>query len=184
MTRLLVEDVTLIRAENILLQVRFKGGALKTVTVPLPLNAWQRRATHPEVVKEIDRLVEHNTDSQIASLLNERDLRSGEGKRFTRRIVARIRKQYGLTSRYDRLRKAGLLHVEEIAELLQITPQRVRIWHRQGLLHGHPYTDKNDCLFEHPGENPPYKAPGIKLSKRCAAKAVVSNGIHEVQCEA
>src|SRR3954453_13811079 len=107
MTRLLVEDVTLIRAENIVLQVRFKGGALKTLTVPLPLNAWQPRATHPEIVKEIDRLIEHNTDSQIASLLNERDRRSGEGKRFTPRMVARIRKQYGLTSRYDRLRKAG-----------------------------------------------------------------------------
>jgi DNA invertase Pin-like site-specific DNA recombinase len=184
MTRLLVEDVTLFRAENIVLQVRFKGGARKTLTVPLPLNAWQQRATHPEVVKEIDRLVEHNTDSPIASLLNERDLRSGEGKRFTPRMVARIRKQYGLPSRYDRLRKAGMLTVGEIAALLQITPQRVRIWHRHGLLRGHPYTDKNDCLFEPPGENPPYKAPGIKLSDRCAANEVVSNGIHEVQYEA
>jgi hypothetical protein len=65
----------------------------------------QQRATNPEIIKEIDRLVEHNTYSQIASLLNERDMRSGEGKMFTPRIIARIRKQYGLTPRYDRLRK-------------------------------------------------------------------------------
>jgi hypothetical protein len=34
MTRLLVEDVTLLRAENIALHIRFKGGATKTLTVP------------------------------------------------------------------------------------------------------------------------------------------------------
>jgi hypothetical protein len=80
--------------------------------------------------------------------------------------------------------KAGMLTVEEMAALLQITPQRVRIWHRHGLLRGHPYSDKNDCLFEHPGDSPPYKAKGIKLSERRAVNKVVSKGIHEVQCEA
>ena len=34
--RLLGEDVTLNRAQNIILQVRFRGGAAKTLTVPLP----------------------------------------------------------------------------------------------------------------------------------------------------
>jgi len=58
MTRLLVEDVTLLRAEKIVLHIRFKGGATKTLTVPLPLNAWQQRATSPEVIREIDRLLD------------------------------------------------------------------------------------------------------------------------------
>jgi DNA invertase Pin-like site-specific DNA recombinase len=184
MTRLLVEDVTLFRAENIALHVRFKGGASKTLTVPLPLNAWQQRATSPEVVKEIDRLLEHNTPSEIASLLNERGLRSGEGKAFTPRIVARIRKQHNLLPRYDRLRQAGMLTLAEIAALLRITPQHVKIWHHHGLLGGHAYTDKNECLYEPPGENPPFKAQGIKLSERRAANEVVPTGIHEVQCDA
>jgi hypothetical protein len=102
--RSLVEDITLLRADNIILHIRFKGGATKTLTVPNPLNAWQQRATSPEVIREIDRLLDHNTDSQITSMLNERDMRSGEGKAFTSRTVARIRKQRGLTPRYDRLR--------------------------------------------------------------------------------
>jgi hypothetical protein len=122
MTRLLLEDVTLLRAEEIVLHVRFKGGTTKTLTVPIPLNAWQQRTTSPEIVQEIDRLLEHNTYSQIASLLKERGLLSGERKTFTPQIFARIRRQYGLTSRYDRLRTAGLLTVEEIAALLRITP--------------------------------------------------------------
>ena len=184
MTRLLVEDVTLFRADTIVLQIRFKGGATRTLTVPLPLNAWQQRATSPEVVRDIDRLLDRNTYGEIAVILNERDMRSGEGKRFSPRIVARIRKQYCLTTRYDRLRKAGMLTVEEMAAVLGITPQRVRIWHRHGLLRGHPYSDKNDCLYEHPGDNPPRKAQGAKLSERCAAKEVASIGTKEVQCEA
>src|SRR5438270_12592542 len=118
MIRLLLEDVTLVRGENITLHIRFKGGATKTLMVPAPLNAWQQRATNPAVVKEIDRLLDHHTPQQIASILNERGLRSGEGKSFSVRIVARIQKRYGLMPRYDRLRKAGMLTVKEMAELL------------------------------------------------------------------
>lgn len=37
---LLIEDVTLIRREQIIAHVRFRGGATRTLTFPLPLNAW------------------------------------------------------------------------------------------------------------------------------------------------
>ena len=184
MVRLLVEDVTLKRDEDIILQIRFKGGATKTINVPLPLNAWQQRATNPEVIREIDRLLERHTYSQIASTLNGRAQLSGEGKPFTSHIVARIRQKYGLASRYDRLRKAGMLTLREMAALLGITSQRVKIWHRNGVLRGHAYTDKNECLYEHPGDNLPCKAQGIKLSERCRANEIASTATQEVQCEA
>jgi len=184
MIRLLLEDVTLVRGEKITLHIRFKGGATKTLMVPAPLNAWQQRATNPAVVKEIDRLLDHHTPQQIASILNERGLRSGEGKSFSVRIVARIQKRYGLMPRYDRLRKAGMLTVKEMAELLGITPQWVKIWNRHGLICGHACNDKNDCLYEHPGDNPPRKAQGVKLSQRRLASEVVSQRTQEVQCEA
>lgn len=184
LVRLLLDDVTLIQNETITAHVRFKGGIAKTLTVPLPLNAWQQRATSPNVVREIDRLLDHNTYLQIALLLNDRGLHSGEGKAFTARIVARIRRRYGLTSRYDRLRKAGMLTVDEMAAMLGITTQCVKIWNRHGLLRGHAYSDKNDCLFEHPGDNPPRKTQGVKLSKRRLANEVVAQSTHEVQCEA
>ena len=154
LVQLLLDDVILIQNEAITAHVRFKGGITKTLTVPLPLNAWQQRATSPEVVREVDRLLDHNTYLQIAFLLNDRGLHSGEGNAFTGRIVARIRRRYGLMSRYDRLRKAGMLTADEMAAMLGITPQWVKIWHRHGLLRGHAYNDKNDRLFEHPGDNP------------------------------
>jgi len=184
LVRLLLDDVTLSRNDQITAHVRFKGGITKTLPVPVPLNAWQQRTTSPEVVREIDRLLDHNTYPQIACLLNDRGLRSGEGKNFTARIVARIRRRYDLTSRYDRLRKAGMLTVDEMAAMLGITPQWIKIWHRHGLLRGHAYNDKNDCVFEHPGNNPPRKAQGVKLSKRRLVNEVVAHGTQEVQCEA
>ena len=183
MIRLLLEDITLLRSEQITLQIRFKGGAAKTLTLPLPLNSWQQRQTSPDVVKKIDQLLDHHTYLQIAALLNEHGTRSGEGKAFTSRIVARIQRSYALTPRYDRLRKAGMLTVKEMAALLGVSPQRVNIWNRHGLIRGHAYNDKNDSLYEHPGDNPPRKAQGIKLSKRSVNRAV-SQRIEEVQCEA
>ena len=103
---------------------------------------------------------------------------------FSVRIVARIQKRYGLMPRYDRLRKAGMLTVKEMAMLLGITPQWVKIWNRHGLLRSHACNDRNDYLYEHPGDNPPRKAQGVKLSQRRLASKVVSQRTQEVQCEA
>jgi DNA invertase Pin-like site-specific DNA recombinase len=184
LVRLLLEDVTLIRTDQITAHVRFKGGISKTLAVPVPLNAWQQRATSSEIVSQIDRFLDHYTYPQIASKLNDRGLYSGEGKPFTARIVAGIRRRYSLASRYDRLRKAGMLTVDEMAALLGINPQRVKIWNRHGLIRGHAYNDKNDCLYEHPGNHPPPKAQGVKFSKRCLIGEVVAHGTQEVQYEA
>jgi len=172
--RLLLEDVTLLQNEEITAHVRFKGGITKTLTLPRPLNAWQVRKTPAEVVSEIDQLLDHHTYPQIAAILNEHGTRSGEGKGFSSRMVARIRRSYTLTSRYDRLRKVGMLTVQEMALRLGICPQSVKIWNRHGLIRGHAYNDKNDCLYEPPGEESPRKAQGVKLSQRARNRACIA----------
>ena len=67
---------------------------------------------------------------------------------------------------------------------LGITPQSVKIWNHHGLIRGHAYNDKNEYLFEHPGNNPPRKAQGVKFSKRRLVDEVIVQGAHEVQYEA
>ena len=171
--RLLLEDVTLIQNEEITAHVRFKGGVTKTLTLPRPLNAWQARKTPAEVVTEIDQLLDHHTYPRIAAILNERGTPSGEGKAFSSRMVARIRRSYALTPRYDRLRKVGMLTVQEMALRLGISPQTVKIWNRHRLIRGHAYNDKNDCLYEPPGEESPRKAQGVKLSQRARNRACI-----------
>ena len=184
MVRLLLEDVTLIREDRLTLYIRFKGGAHRTVQLPLPLRSWEQRQTSREAVSEIDRLLHYHTYPEIAAILNGQGMQSGEGKPFTARIVARIQRGYGLRPRYDRLRAAGLLTLEEMAQVLGISTTRVKIWLRHGLIRGHAYNNSNTCLYEHPGENPPRPAQGVRLSKRILPAGIVSACSQEVQCEA
>lgn len=155
--RLLIEDITLTRDREVGVQIRFKGGATRSLTLTRPKNAWQLRQTPQQVVEEIDRLLDFHTDGQIAERLNTQGVHPGKGERFTPGIVAKLRRQYGLKSRHDRLRETGLLTQEEIARDLGICVQTVRIWRTDGRLQGYVYNDKNECLYEPPGGNPPQK---------------------------
>jgi DNA invertase Pin-like site-specific DNA recombinase len=184
MVRLLLEDVTLIRGTEITLQVRFKGGALRTLRRPLPLTAWQMRQTSANVVAEIDRLLDEYTESQIAPLLNERGFRSGTDRDFNFLIVGRIRRKYGLTARYDRLRGRGMLTRDEMATRLGVCSCTVKRWRAAGLLVAYPYSDKDQYLYEPPGAAPPTKDPRHSLAERLRLRTVVARHTDEVLCEA
>lgn len=184
MVRLLLEDITLTKGEEIAVGVRFRGGATRSLTLPIPPTAWELRQTSKQVVTEIDTLLDDYTEAQIASILNDRGHVSGEGKRFHAGIVGRLRRDYNMKKRFDRLREAGMLTLEEMADLLGIATSTVKAWRTQGLLLAHAYNDKNERLYEHPGDNPPVKAQGRKLSKRRRALDIEPNRTEEVQCEA
>ncbi|MCO5172378.1 MAG: recombinase family protein [Planctomycetes bacterium] len=176
--RLLLEDVTLKRGDAIEAHVRFKGGATKSLSLPLPLSAWQMRKTSPEVVAEIDRLLDQHTDAEIAALLNERGLRSGEGRVAHRLIVRRIRLAYGLKSRYDRLRAAGKLTLEEMMKKLKVSKATVNAWRRCGLLQAHRHDDKGGHLYDPPGRDAPKKQQGRpRLALRAVTAAVESGAV-------
>lgn len=183
MVRLLIEDVTLTKDKQIDAGVRFRGGATRCLMLPLAQPAWELRQTSSEVITEIDTLLNDYTEGQIAGILNERGYVSGEGKTFHPMMVKRLRRDYGLKTRYDRLRETGMLRLDEMADLIGISTQRVKIWRDRGLLRAHAYNDKNECLYEHPGDNPPVKQQGRKLSKRRRYPEVAPNPTKEVQCE-
>lgn len=105
MMGLLIEDVTLIKAEQITVHVRFRGGATTTLRLPLPLNAWQGRKTSDYVLAQIDELLKDHTDAQVAALLNERGLKTGAGDQFSSESLRWIRYATGLKSYKDRLRE-------------------------------------------------------------------------------
>jgi Recombinase zinc beta ribbon domain len=166
--RLLIEDVTLLKnARGISVQVRFRGGATKTLTLSAPQTSWQSWMTRPEIITQIDALLNDYTDQQVAEKLNRQGLRSGKGARFIARFIAHLRKDYGLRDRYSRLRERGFLTLEEVAERLSVSTTTVKIWRRHGLLRSHAYTNKPECLYELPdGEPLPTKQQGCKLRLR------------------
>ena len=132
--RLLVADVTLIKAETITVNVRLSGGAIRTLTLERPLPIAQIRKFKPDLVAEVDRLLDRHCDREIADMLNERRLRTWEGKPFNLKKVAFIRRAYNLPSRHQRLRDRGLLTTEEVAERFDIAETTVHQWGRQGLI--------------------------------------------------
>jgi DNA invertase Pin-like site-specific DNA recombinase len=180
MARLLIEDVTLLYGDEITLHLRCRGGATKTLSMPRPQLSWETWTTPAEIVAEVDRLLDHHTYGEIATLLNERKLRPGRGQRFSSRIIARIQTCYSLRPRYDRLRQAGMLTVTEMAQRLLVNPKTVKVWCAHGLLKGFRYTDKGESLYE-PLDNPPRKQQGIKLQLRAASKRFFPQSSKEVQ---
>jgi DNA invertase Pin-like site-specific DNA recombinase len=157
MVRLLLEDVTLLKGDQIHVHVRFKGGALKSLSLPLPLGAPLLRKTPVAVVREVDRLLEQHTEREIAAILNEKGLRSGTGQPFTLMTVINIRRHYGLRDRFQRMRALGLLTIEEIAAQFGIVTCAVKDWRDKGLLRAHRYNDKGQCLYEPPADDLPGK---------------------------
>jgi hypothetical protein len=184
MVRLLIEDVTMIRGEQIGLHLRFRGGACKSVTLPNPLRAWEIGVTDAEVVTRIDRLLDTMTFGAIAATLNGEGYKPGRGKRFTARYIARIQRQYSLRTRFERLRVLGMLTLEEMAAALSVNPKTIKIWAAHGLLTSYAYTDKPEYLYEPTGSDSPRKAQGRKLGTRRPVVAIVAERSKEVQCEA
>jgi len=180
MLRLLIEDVTLRRGKQIVVHVRFRGGATNTLELPCPLPAWALRQTSTQLVAAVDRLIEEHTDKEIAAILNERGMRSGEGRALHRLMIRRIRLAYGLTSRHDRLRERGFLTEAEIAAELGIAVSTVKGWRRKGWLEAAAYDDKPHYLYAPLGADAPKKF----LWKSGRYTRPTPHAAEGVQCEA
>ena len=187
MVRLLIEDVTLISAKKITAHIRFKGGATRTLILARPLSAWQERMTSPEVIQQIDQLMDTHTDVDIAAELNRRGCRSGMKQKFTAKIISRLRRNYKLKCRHDRLLERGLYTADQMAAELGVTRQTVQTWRAHGLLKGCEYNDSGGRLYElPPKEQRPKKQQGLwgKLTGRGKYTSFSSHAANEVYHEA
>jgi DNA invertase Pin-like site-specific DNA recombinase len=177
MVRLLIEDATLIRGENLTLHIRLKGGACRTLNLPLPRPSWEERQTDSAVIKEIDQLLDKYPMYQIAEILNSSKLRSGKGKEFTDRIVERIRITYRLPSRKKRLRLQGKLTALELADKLSVNVNKIRRCSKKGIIHAYEHR-KGGYLYDFPGNDILTRFPQLKAN---AHMKTITNTTNEVQ---
>ncbi len=110
MVRLLIEDVTVVKRDSIMLHVRFRGGATQSLAIPAPPDAWHRRRTSDSTVDEINKLLDNHTCAEIAGILNSKGLQTGTGMPFSADIVDRLIHGRKLRSRQTRLREQGISH--------------------------------------------------------------------------
>jgi DNA invertase Pin-like site-specific DNA recombinase len=170
MVRLLVEDVTLLKTDEVVAQIRFRGGAAQTIRLPRPKPADQLRRTDPAVVAEIDRLLEDHSDAEIAEILNTRGLRPGVADQFSAFIVWQLRRKYRLEDRCTRLRRRGMLTLDEMAAALGVHPSTVKSRRAKGRLTSElVYNDKGQRLYAPPAE------PILIVCHRCG-KSILERG--------
>lgn len=146
--RLLIEDVTLIKGEMIQVHVRLRGGATRTLTLAKPLPIAQIRKTKPEVVAEINALLDHYCDREVAEILNRRGRRTWQNEPFSLKKIAHIRQAFNLKCRYSRLRARGLLTATEMSVHHGVTTTTINLWAREGRLKKHRYDNARRCLYE------------------------------------
>jgi len=148
--RLLIEDVALHRHEReVTVRILFKTGATESLTVEVPRSAAELYRTDPEIIREIDRLLEHHTDTEIAEIFDGRGLLSSRGHQYTASTIAILRSTYKLESRFNRLQKRGYLRTKEVARKLDVSRKMISRWGRSGLLRAHYYGDTL-YLYEDP----------------------------------
>lgn len=171
MTRLLIEDVTIHKTDQIHLHVRFRGGQTTSLALPIPPKSWQIRQTAAATLAALDRLLDHHTDQQTADALNAAGHRSGTDKPFTDKIVLDLRRNNNLPSHLERLRAQGMLTIAELAVQLDVHPSTIKAWHRAGLLVSHQANEKIR-LFQPPQPGDPrlVKKMGSSLTKRVSTQ--------------
>lgn len=164
--RLLIEDATLIGGEEIQVHVRLRGGATRSLNLARPLPIAQIRKTKPEVVTEIDGLLDLYCDREVAEVLNRNERRTWQGEVFNLKKIAHIRQAFNLKSRFSRLRARGLLTAKEMSERFDVTFTTINAWGRKGLLKKYNYDNDRRCLYEPPAATLLNKGHGGRGAKQ------------------
>lgn len=151
MLRLMIQDVTLLREDDIHICIRWRGGATNELHLPIPLCAWQSRRTPQAVLDRIAALAKQHTDEEIADVLNREGLCSGTGQPFTYEQVTRLRIAKQIPGYYDHLKEAGMVTCEEIMAATGVGEGTLRQWRRAGLLRAIRYSRKR-WLYEFPSQ--------------------------------
>lgn len=148
--RLLIEDVTLIKTDVITAHVRLRGGATRTLTVPVALPAWMVRKTPATVISKIDELLDTRSELEVTAILNEQGHRTYRQMLYTLDRVVWLRHTYKLKSRRLRLLEQGFATLHQLRRRLQVSQSTIKRWRKEGLLPRKYHGDQSRCLYGPP----------------------------------
>ena len=164
--RLLITDVTLTRGQDtITAAIRFPAGRHHVLRLPVPLNAWQLRATPAQLTELIGHLLDSCTYAQTAGQLNAAGHTSSDGHPWDGNRVAKLANHHQMPSHDKRLQDRGLLTLGQIAADLDAHPCSIKRWHRLGLITGEQADDRGIFRY-HPGQARPASADAENAGKR------------------
>jgi len=135
MLRLLIRDITVEKlpdAKQVVLHVRWQGGACTDTTVALPRPIADRLRYPPQIVDQVRELARKLSDLQIVDELNQRGVRSSRGLPFTLAMIKWIRYRYNVPS--GRLMRPEELTVKQLADRLGVSIHYVHYWIKHGVI--------------------------------------------------
>ena len=129
MLRLLIRDITVEKQphqKQLLVHIRWQGGASTDVSVQLPLNIQDRVRYPSAVVDEVRELALSLPDGEIADRLNGAGQTSAKGLPYTAKIVQWIRCRYRIPP--ADLKRPEELTVQQVAKRFGTSDQVVYYW--------------------------------------------------------
>jgi DNA invertase Pin-like site-specific DNA recombinase len=124
------------------LTVRWRGGLLNELDVPLPRSHPAPIRTDEETVALVRRLAVHYPDAVIAGILNRQERTTATGMRFTTNRVCSLRTHWGIPRFEARSRQPDgeLVPIERAAEILGVAASTVHRWLNDGFIAGEQLT--------------------------------------------
>jgi hypothetical protein len=124
------------------LTLRWRGGALTDLAIPLPRSTYRPLRTDEQTLTLLRRLAVHYPDAMIASILNRQGRRTARGARFTAISVASLRQHWHIP-RYQPPPEppdGELVTVTEAARQLGIAPSTLHRWLQDSFIGGEQLT--------------------------------------------
>jgi hypothetical protein len=133
--RLLIKDVTvekLTETRQLVLHVRWQGGACEDLRVDLPLPIADRLRCPLDVAEKVRELAAQLFDDEIAAALNRAGHRSAKSGAFTASAVRWIRHRYRIPSPPHH--QPGELTVQQLADRFGVSHSVVYYWIETGVI--------------------------------------------------
>jgi DNA invertase Pin-like site-specific DNA recombinase len=134
MLRLLIKDITVEKPQpkQLLVHIRWQGGASTDHSVQLPPNIADRIRYPAPLVDRVRDLAQSLTDAQIVDRLNQEGLVSAFGKPFTVAMIKWIRYRYEIPA--AKLMSSEESTVQQVAERFQVSIYVVYYWIEHGVV--------------------------------------------------
>ena len=124
------------------LVVRWKGGAISELTVPIKRSPINRLRTDEDTIDLVRRLAAHYPDATIAHILNRQGRRTARGLSFTASRVQSLRHYHEIACHTptDDPQEGELLTVTDAAAELGLAPSTLHRWLSDGFIAGEQLT--------------------------------------------